>query len=543
MCWGYESFISHDSLPFNAETGTEYLQDDCLHFRVREVAVYSTQTLNRVPVWLSYNHSLPSCFQFSVNSYAKRKSLKSKYYSPTFYTHRGGYKMRFEVNLHEQGQHIAVHARLLKGEYDQTLDWPLCADVVIELLNWRQDANHHSFRFGFHERMPSKYTGRVLVGDSASNGWGTARFKTRNSLTYNHSTNTEYLQGDCLCFRVKVVAYSTALANKVPRWLAPNTPACFTITDVAERMKSGNVCYGPPFLASKYRMCIKVYCGGSGAAKGKHISMYACLLKGEDDDDLDWPFCGDINIEILNWRGDHDHYKKALPLDSPENDSHARVKDEVMEPGGYGKSQFMPFSSLFNYLEDQCMCVRVRRVACYNTPLRSKIPAWQSGWSISLSSQSLLEFTVTGFSSRSANGSSCYSPPFYTHSKGYKITLHVKPGGSGEDSGNLSIYAYLMAGEYDGLLKWPMNVDLKVEVVNWAANSFHISNTIKFGKADTSYRERVSEGRASRGWGQGKFCSHAKLLDNGRRHIRYVQDDCLRIRVRSALIRSRKGLF
>ena len=544
MCWGYESFISHDSLPFNAETGTEYLKDDCLHFRVKEVAVYSTQTLHKAPAWLGYSRPEPSSFQFTVNSYTKRKLLKSEYYSPTFYTHRGGYKMRLEVKLHEEGQYITVFARLLKGENDARLDWPLCADVVVELLNWRQDANHHSFDFGFHERMPSKYTGRVLEGDSAANCWGTDSFISRNSLPYNHSTNTEYLQGDCLCFRVKVVAYSTALANKKPRWLAPNTPACFTITDVAERIKSGNVYYSPPFLGSKYRMCIRVYCGGNGKAKGTHISMYACLLRGEDDDALEWPFCGDVVVEILNWRGDRDHYKKALSLDSPENESHARVIEDVLQPGGYGKAQFMPHSSLFNYLEDQCMCVRVRSVACYSTPLRSKTPAWQSGWNISLTgSRCLLEFTVTGFSSRLANGSECTSPPFYTHSRGYKMVLVVTPGETGKDSGHMSIYAYIMAGEYDASLKWPLNVDLNVEMVNWAANSFHISSKINFGKADNSYRERVPNGRSSIGWGQGKFCSHTKLFDTGRRHIQYVQDDCVRIRVRSALVRSRSGLF
>lgn len=541
MCWDHGNFISHDSLPFNAETGTEYLLDDCLHFRVKEVAVYSTQTLNRVPVWQTHSSAY---FQFTVNKFARRKSLKSEYYSPVFYTHHGGYKMRLEVNLHKQGQYISVYARVLKGENDAILDWPIRANVVVELLNWRQDINHHSYSICFHERVSNDFNGRVLVGDSASSGWGTASFITRNSLTYNHSTNTEYLQDDCLCFRVKVVAYSTALTNKVPRWLAPNTPACFTITDVAERMQSGNKYYSPPFVAAKYKMCLSVYCGGFSAAKGKHLSMYACLLKGEDDDALEWPFCGDVTIEILNWRGDNGHYKKALQLDSPDDDSHARVVTEVMAPGGYGDSEFIPLSSLSNYLEDQCMCIRVSSVANYNTPLRSKTPSWQNWLKLSFSSTCPLEFTVTGFSSRLANGSVCYSPPFYTHSKGYKMRLEVTPGASGENRGHMSIFAHLMAGEYDASLKWPMNVDLSVEVVNWATDSFHILERINFGSADRGNRARIPEGsKSTSGWGHVKFCSHVKLFDGGRGRIQYVQDDCVRIRVKGAIIRSRKGLL
>ena len=413
-------------------------------------------------------------------------------------------------------------------------------DVVVELLNWRQDANHHSHTISFHERVPSEASGRVLVGDSASGIWGTRSFISHDSLAHNHSTNTEYLQDDCLCFRVKVVAYSPALTNKVPRWQPPNTPACFTITDVAKRRESGNHYYSPPFVAAKYKMCLRVYCGGHGAGKGTHVSMFACLLKGEDDDSLEWPFCGDITVEVLNWHGDHDHYKDVLSLDSPDRPSHARVMTEVPSLLGHGKSRFMPLSTLSSkYLEDECMRIRVSSVVCYNTPaLMSKTPRWQN-W-FNTSSRWPLAFTVTGFSSRLENGSTCYSPPCYTHSRGYKIRLVVTPGESGEDKGNMSVRAQLMAGEYDSSLQWPMNVDLTVEMVNWARNSSHVTKTINFERASIDSRTLVPKESkvATRMWGCGKFCSHATLF-GGTRDIVYVEDDCVHILVKEAVVHSR----
>ena len=542
---GTDTFAAHSSLSYNATANTQYLNEDCLLFKVVSCTAYLDRaSASKLPAWMdpAVMGSPYPCF--TVSEFAKRKAFNNQYYSPPFYSKsgHGGYKVRLQItpSANEQSQHISLYAILLKGENDATLDWPFCGDVVVELLNWQQDANHHSYTISFHERVPSDVSGRVLVGDSASSSRGTSSFISHDTLAHNHSTNTEYLQDDCLCYRVKVVAYSPALTNKVPRWQPPNTPACFTIADVTKRMESGNHYYSPSFVAAKYKMCLKVYCGGDGAGKGTHVSMFACLLKGEDDDSLEWPFCGDIIVEVLNWYIDHDHYKNVLSLDSPDRPSHARVMTEVTSPSGRGKTQFMPLSTIsFKYLEDECMRIRVSSVVCYNTPaLMSKTPRWLN-W-FNTSSRWPLAFTVTGFSSRLENGSICYSPPFYTHSRGYKMRLQVTPGASGEDKGNMSVYAQLMAGEYDSSLQWPMNVDLTVEMVNWARNSSHVTKAIDFGTAPMDCRTRVPKesNTASRLKGVCDFCSHATLF-GGTRDIVYVEDDCVHIRVKEAVVHSR----
>ena len=542
MGQGWDTFAAHSSLSYNATANTQYLNEDCLLFKVASCTAYLDRaSASKLPAWMdpAVMRSPYPCF--TVSEFAKRKAYNNEYYSPPFYSQsgHGGYKVRLEItpSANEQSQHISLYARLFKGENDATLDWPFCGDVVVELLNWRQDANHHSHTIDFHERASSNVSGRVLVGDRASSSSGTGSFISHDSLAHNHSTNTEYLQDDCLCFRIKVVAYSPALTNKVPRWQPPNTPACFTITDVAKRRDSGSHYYSPPFVAAKYKMCLRVYCGGVGVGKGTHVSMYACLLKGEDDDSLEWPFCGDITVEVLNWHGDHDHYKNVLSLNS---DTHARVMTEVTSPSGRGKLQFMPLSTLSSkYLEEECMRIRVSSVVCYNTPaLMSKTPRWLN--QVDTSSRWPLAFTVTGFSSRLENGSRCYSPPFYTHSRGYKMRLKVIPGESGEDKGNMSVYAQLMAGEYDSSLQWPMNVNLTVEMVNWARNSSHVTKTIDFGTAPMDSHTRLPKESkvATSMWGCGNFCSHATLL-GGTRDIVYVEDDCVHIRVKEAVVHSR----
>lgn len=537
--WGYENFISHQSLPFNPETNTEYLQKDCLHFRIKEVAVHSSPTLFRVPEWQTQRHY----FQFTINNFTRRAKLNADYISPAFYTHRGGYKMRLEVKVKEKSKDVSVYARFLKGENDAALSWPLTADIFIELLNWRADRNHHSYTINFHERVANKYRNRVEIGNGAADSWGNSSFMPCSQLGYNPSTNTEYINGDCLCFRVKVAAYSSALTGKVPRWQPHDQPASFTITDIAERRDMGNKYYSPPFYASQYKMCLSVYVGGCGTQKGNHVSVFACLLKGEHDDVLEWPFRGDITVEVLNWRGDQGHFKNVLSLDEYDVNTD-RVKTEEMAPAGFGLVKFMPISRTYQYIEDQCMRMCVSRVACYNSPLRSKFPKWQDSvlhglWN-SAGSNSLLEFTITDFSIRLDNGTIYYSQPFYIHKKGYKMRLEVTPKGTGKYTGHMSVYARLMAGEYDSSLKWPMKIDLTVEMVNWTRNSNHVSEIIKFGHTDIDGCRRVpqEEKTSPTRWGVGKFCSHAVML-GGRQ---YIQEDCVRMRVKGAIVYSTKFL-
>ena len=64
----------------------------------------------------------------------------------------------------------------------------------------------------------------------------TNKFIPHSSLSYNSTTNTEYLQNDCVRLRVsKVILYSTALLNKTPSWQNPHNGYQslheFTLTD------------------------------------------------------------------------------------------------------------------------------------------------------------------------------------------------------------------------------------------------------------------------------------------------------------------------
>ena len=72
--------------------------------------------------------------------------------------------------------------------------------------------------------------------------------------------------------------------------------------------------------------------------------MFLCLviLKGDYDDELNWPFTADMVVDILNWRGDNNHHRVVLQFNrGSSNSACARVYDNnkvAPNASGYAKA-------------------------------------------------------------------------------------------------------------------------------------------------------------------------------------------------------------
>ena len=538
--WGKSQFIKHSSLEYNPSKNTQYLQDDCLLFGVKEVIVHSSKLSQKCPSW--QNPQMVSPFiEFTVTNFSKRKDLGTTYISSVFLTHSSGYRLQLEVKAfksNDDHHYVALYARILYGDNDHNLVCPFQADILVQLLNWRQNANHYNRIIPFNEQTPAECKSCVITGCSSN------KFILCSKFNYNSTTNTEYLQNDCLRFKVKeVVVYSTPHCSKSPIWQnqKPTKFFEFTITQFSHRIRLKNTYFSPPFYTSAcgYKMCLKVNAAGD---VGTHVAIYGFLMKGEYDDSLSWPFCADIVIDILNWRGDHSHHREILHFNNDScTDVYARVYDNGLAPKGCGNNEVIPLSELFptdplstKYLEDDCMRIRIYDVALYNTPLLKKTPRWQNSCNLSIS-----EFTVTEFHMRKMYDSVYLSPPFYTHKKGYKVRLEVYPNGCGDGKGtHISLFARLLKGKNDCNLKWPMNnIDLVIELINWRKDNSKILYTIPFANAVSGACNRVTgaKEKADSDWGTYKFCAHSTLYTATSR-VQYIEDDCIRLRVKFIII-------
>ena len=147
-------------------------------------------------------------FNFKMSSFEHHKASTSLFFSPAFYTSRGGYKMCIRVVANGDGQgkdtNISVYAVVMKGDYDDNLKWPITGTVTVELLNQLEDTNHHAIRFTYPEGRGDVSTQRVTAGERAKRGYGKTRFIPYTQLGYDKAGKCQYLKDDCLYFHVQV---------------------------------------------------------------------------------------------------------------------------------------------------------------------------------------------------------------------------------------------------------------------------------------------------------------------------------------------------
>ncbi len=135
---------------------------------------------------------------FEVSGYTSKKEAKTIFYSVPFYTHCGGYKMCVCVDAGGcdigTGTHLSVFTKILKGRYDNQLSWPFIGTVTYELLNQLSDRGH----------FKRVYTFDINTSMHVGSSWGFPQFFPHSSLYHYPATNTQYLLGDTLYFRVSV---------------------------------------------------------------------------------------------------------------------------------------------------------------------------------------------------------------------------------------------------------------------------------------------------------------------------------------------------
>ena len=158
-------------------------------------------------------HLLPPC-AITMFNYSEHKRVGDDWYSVPFYSTTNGYTLQLKVrtNRFGDGTHISVGVRLMKGENDETLIWPLNSEITIQLLNWREDKGHVETIID-HYNAPIAYRKKIVDGETERGSQTKPQVIPHKELPYNADNNTEYLHNDTLCFRVSKVIIHTG--NKI----------------------------------------------------------------------------------------------------------------------------------------------------------------------------------------------------------------------------------------------------------------------------------------------------------------------------------------
>ena len=153
-----------------------------------------------------------------------------------------------------------------------------------------------------------------------------------------------------------------------------------------------------------------------------------------------------------------------------------------------------------------------------------------------------LNFTMMDFEQHKKDDDDWFSPPFYSHTGGYKMCLRGCANGRIIGKGtHVSLYVHLMRGEHDDYLEWPFHGDVTVQLLNQRSEEEHCEeDTVIFDDSvERKYKGRVTGcDRALSGWGYNKFMAHRTLGYNFAKNTEYLKNDCLKFRVTNIKVRS-----
>ena len=305
--------------------------------------------------------------------------------------------------------------------------------------------------------------------------------------------------------------------------------------------------YSPSFLShpNGYVMCVRIAANGEDVGQGTHLSLYIHLMAGKNDDLLSWPFRGEVKVQLINHRDDRGHYEQNIVFGDFSNVQACNqvVNGIPVEAGlanrvGEGKALFIGqdiLTSTFDFLEEDSISIRIKEITIHSSP--TTVPLTPSD-----SLPVILDFKIKNFSKHKQSNEECISEPFYSHEKGYEMSLLVCPNGRDKWKNKyVSLFVHLMKGENDNNLTFPFHGDILVQIINWREDKNHVEQLIEFNeKTDPKgeYGARVTglaalwSGRQYRGYGYPNFLSHKFLEFDKSRNTQYVSDDdtlCVRI--------------
>ena len=170
----------------------------------------------------------------------------------------------------------------------------------------------------------------------------------------------------CRITTKKVLDLNAKVADLSSKLLKVSTKKIvFKLTDFEKHKKDllPNF-FSPSFYTSPtgYKMCVRVDANGNGDGKGTHVSVFAYLMKGDNDDYLTWPFTGTVTFELLNQLEDKNHHKETVTFPTDDVASQ-RVVDSERAPEGWGFPKFISHTDLDSkkcqYLKDTALIFRV----------------------------------------------------------------------------------------------------------------------------------------------------------------------------------------
>ena len=196
-----DSVVCHQSLQVlkfkEVEGNVKRLEEEKLEIKQKMVKLEEVNNdLSLQVVKLTEHLKIFKCpVEFTLTNYAKQKIWNIQWRSPPFYNDLKGYKLCLGVYPNGYGvfknKCVTIKLVLMKGEFDDQLEWPLTGKFCVQLLNQDQDEGHMVAWVSFSGSEGN----RVTRGEESTDG-------NFYFLQLHSNLKPNYLQNDCLKFRI-----------------------------------------------------------------------------------------------------------------------------------------------------------------------------------------------------------------------------------------------------------------------------------------------------------------------------------------------------
>jgi len=167
----------------------------------------------KMPLIISahYRPTLLSSYQVApavlkMVKFTEKMQNYEKWDSEPFFAFAEEYLMHMSVyaagNGDGNGTHVSIFLHLMKGPYDDDLQWsgywPLRGNFTIEVLDVSNSAYHYGYVFQQHYHLCTTCTSRVVKRSNDTLGWRFSSFISHDTLLNQNSFN--FLYNDTLIF-------------------------------------------------------------------------------------------------------------------------------------------------------------------------------------------------------------------------------------------------------------------------------------------------------------------------------------------------------
>ena len=137
-------------------------------------------------------------------------------------------------------------------------------------------------------------------------------------------------------------------------------PIELIMTDVHRHKQDDSAWFSEPFSTGirGYKMCLAVDANSWGRGEHTHVGLSIFMMKGEYDDELSWPFKGEIKVKLINQTSSVHIEKFLVKTDSIHTKGYTELFSRVLEGdrarSGFGLPKFISYEDLHKPVEHKC---------------------------------------------------------------------------------------------------------------------------------------------------------------------------------------------